>query len=338
MRINRIKQLPKKYKLVVGGVLAATMLTASVAAESLVEPVTREVGVGESTVADELETLLKDYQELEEMAYDTEGAEKEISARIILLKAEIRTFIESTLDLPVTLDGELLTYEESSQEKKYIDEEIGILEPDWPEKIGVQEENGFSFYYYTKRTIYQFDVDEDCLMSLIRFVNSKTAPTQDSLLEVLRNYRTAKEISYGYRTAFLTCIDEKSEVGKNRETTVYTGTIFNNSQYSLRTNNLIEKILLKIKSDYVERTGSTYSPTEYVIKKVDGRWLIIHSQTGATDLLSDEEGQLCGAVGQVQLCMDENGLLSNDKNTDFQIEVLQGVLEQYLTKKEEKAK
>lgn len=262
-----------------------------------------------STIPTEIETLLRDCKELEEMNQNTVSVEKQISARLILLKEEMRTFVEQALDVPVTLDGELLTYETNSKEEGY-----------------------------TKRTIYQLDVDEESMLALIRFINSKKTPTADEILMVLKSYETAKDISFGYRTSYLTSIDEKAEVGKNRETTVYTGTIFNNTEYSLRTRDLMDKISLKILTDYVSRTGSTYSLSEYVIKSVDDRWLIVHEKTGATDLLTEAESSLCKAVSDVQSCLDGKGILANNKKTDFQIETLQSVLEEYLKRKEEKQK
>lgn len=267
-----------------------------------------------STIPTEIEILLRDCKELEEMNQNTSSVEKQISARLILLKEEMRVFLEQTLDVPVTLDGELLTYETVSKENS--------------------EEHG----NYTKRTIYQLDVDEDCMMSLIRFINSKKTPTSEEIMAVLRSYEKAKEISYGYRTSYLTSIDEKKDAGKNRETTVYTGTIFNNTEYSLRTRELIDRISLKIIMDYVSRTGSSYPVSEYVTKCVDDRWLIVHEQTGATDLLNDEESRLCKAVSDVQNCLNASGILANDKKSDFQIETLQNILEAYLKRKEEKQK
>lgn len=330
--------LPKKMIFVGNFALSAILainLSGCVDVEALKIPSSSYV---ESTIPEELETLIKDCAELERMNQNTINVEKQISARIILLKEELRAFVEQALDVDVTLDGELLTYEKVTREKKYIDEEISITDPNWSKKIGVQTENGYSFYYYTKKDLYQLDVDEECMMALIRFINSKKTPTVDEILSVLESYEQAKEISYGYRTAYLTCIDEKAEVGKNRETTVYTGTVFNNTQYSFRTVELIDKILLKAKTDYISRTGSTYPATEYITDCVEGRWLIIHEKTGATDLLSAEESQLCQAVADVEACLDENGLLANDKKSDFQIETLQYVLEEYLKGNEEKQK
>lgn len=262
-----------------------------------------------STIPIEIETLLRDCKELEEMNQNTASVEKQISARLILLKEEMRTFVEQALDVPVVLDGELLTYETVSKEEGY-----------------------------TKRTIYQLDVEEDSMMSLIRFINSKKTPTADEILAVLKSYEAAKDISFGYRTSYLTSIDEREEIGKNRETTVYTGTVFNNTEYSFRTRELMDRISLKILTDYVSRTGSTYPLSEYVTKTVDDRWLIVHEKTGATDLLTEEESRLCKAVSDVQSCLDGNGILANNKKTDFQIETLQSILEEYLKGKDEKKK
>lgn len=338
MRINRRGKIPSRITLVKSLsvlLLTTTILLPSSEANIVEVPIDTYV---ETTVPQELEILLRDCQELEEMNRNTTSVEKQISARIILLKEELRKFIEQSLDIPVVLDGELLTYEVISKERKYIDEEIEITDPNWSKEIGMQVEDGISFYYYTSRTIYQLDVDEEALMTLIRFINLKKTPTPQEILEVLKCYEEAKETSYGYRTAYLTCIDEKAEIGKNRETTVYTGTIFNNTQYSKRTTDLIQKIYLKVKTDYVNRTKSTYTASEYVLECIEGRWLIIHEVTGATDLLSSDESNLCNAARAVENCLDENGILANEKQVDMRIETLQYTLEDYLTKKSEKQK
>ncbi len=336
MRINKKRKIPSRITLVKS--LSALLLTTTLFLPSG-DAINYETDTYvESTVPQELEILLRDCQELEEMNRNTTSVEKQISARIILLKEELRKFIEQSLDIPVVLDGELLTYEVVTKERKYIDEEIGITDPNWPKEIGVQVENGKSFYYYINRTIYQFDVDEESLMTLIRFINLKKTPTPQEILDVLKCYKEAKKINYGYRTAYLTCIDEKAEIGKNRETTVYTGTIFNNTQYSKRTTDLINKIYMKVKTDYVNRTKSTYPVSEYILECIEGRWLIIHEETGATDLLSDEESNLCTSARAVEACLDQNGILANEKQVDMRIENLQYALEAYFTLNQEKQK
>lgn len=336
--MNKIgKKFPKKMRLVGNFALSALLTIGLSGCVKNVDALAPTYYV-ESTVPAELEILIHDCKELEAMNKNTESVERQISARIILLKEELRAFLEQSLDVPVTLDGELLTYETISREKKYIDEEIGITDPNWPREIGVQEEDGYSFYYYTKRTLYQLDVDEECMMTLIRFINSKKTPTSEEILKVLKSYDAAKDISYGYRTAYLTCIDEKAEVGKNTETTVYTGTIFNNTEYSLRTIDLTDKILLKVRSDYIARTGSTAEPEDYLLTAIEGKWLIVHRETGATDLLDERESELCVAVTNVQLCLDHKGMLANSKEVDIRIETLQNVLESYLKGDIEKQK
>ncbi len=333
------KRLPKKMVFVGNFALSALLVIGLSGCTKNVETLKIDTSeYVESTIPSELETLLRDCKELEEMNQNTMNVEKQISARIILLKEELRTFIEQSLDVPVILDGELLTYETVSKAKKQVDEEIQITDPNWAKEIGTFVENGYTFYYYTERIIYQLDVDEECMMNLIRFINSKKTPTPEEIMSVLKSYKEAKDISYGYRTAYLTCIDEKAEIGKNRQTTVYTGTIFNNTQYSLRTIELVDKILLKVKTDYVERTGSTYPATEYITDCIEGKWLIIHGDTGATDLLDEQASSLCAAAQGVQDCLDGFGILVNDKKTDFQIEILQNVLEEYLKGNEEKKK
>ncbi len=331
------KKFPKKM-IFVGNFALSVLLTVGLSGCVKEAEVVTPPSYVESSLPTELETLINDCKELEEMNKNTASVEKQISARTILLKEELRLFIEQSLDVPVTLDGQLLTYEEISKERKAIDEEIGITDPNWARDIGVFEENGCSFYYYTKRTIYQLDVDEECMMTLIRFVNSKKAPTASEILIAIECYEQAKKISYGYRTAYLTCIDEKAEVGKNTETTVYTGTIFNNTEYSLRTIDLTDKILLKVRADYVVRTGSKAKPEDYLLTAIDGKWLIVHRETGATDLLDERESELCIAVTNVQLCLDHKGMLANSKEVDIRIETLQNVLEEYLKGNEEKQK
>ena len=328
MTIKSRGNIPKKFKLIGNfmmiGALAIGIPTACSDAQAMEVPAIIEE---ESTLPEEIQILIRDYEELEDMEKDTSAVQQEIHTREESLKTEVRTFLE-----------QLFETEKVETARKEIDEEIEITDPDWPQKIGLEIIDGISSYPYQKKTIYQLDTEEETLETLIRFASSKKTYSREELGKVVESYEQAKEISYGYRMAYLTCIDEKSNPEVNMETTVYTGTIFNNTAYSKRTKDLLDKTLLKVKTDYVTRTQSTYEPEEYIIKKVDGHWLIIHKKTGATDLLGEEEAKLCGAVGQVQLCYHEDGVLANTKKTDFQIEMLQNVLNEYLQKEEEKAK
>ena len=288
-----------------------------------------ESSLRESSLSEELRLLIKDCQELSDMHKDTKLVEKEIASRVKLLKDEIRQFIESIVNLPVYLDGELLTYEETTRER------VDVTSQEEETKLGnirLYEEKGKKFYYYTQKTIYQLDVDEEELLDLIHFVNAREAYTKRELLDILKAYQQAQATSYGYRMAYLTSIDEKT-TDANTETTVYTGTVFNNTEYSKKNHEFLKKILLKVKADYVSRTHSTYPKEQYIIKRVKGKFLIVHTPTGATDLLTDDESNFVIAISHVRRCYDKNNLLINDKRSDFQIDVLQQVLEEYLQKK-----
>ncbi len=323
MKIKRYGNVPSKMKLLRVG-LAAAMMVVTFSTVKVEAASDKTV----NTLPEEITILVHDYQELDEMGKDTSAVEKEIYTRVLLLKREIRRFLEGLIDKPVKIEGDLLVSETNTKKKKKVEEELGTTIPDWSKKIGVFEEDGENYYCYYEKIIYQLDIDEPSLTALLHFINSQTEYTEEELLEVVKQYQLAQQISYGYRTAYLTCIDEKANPEENTETTIYTGTIFDNTQYSKQTSELIQKILLTVKTDYVARTGSTYEPSSYVIRKVDGHWLIIHSETGATDLLNEQEAKLCGAVGQVQLCY-QDGLLANNKKTDFQIYMLQQVLQEY---------
>ncbi len=289
----------------------------------------------DSTLTEELQTLLKDYQELQAMNEDTSAIEKQISARILLLKEEIKTFIEQSFDIPITLDGELLVYEKTIQDLAEVTESDPEDENLW-NQLHVQTIDGKKVYSYRKTMICRLDVDEESFMELVRFVNTKKLYPMDQLETLLSHYETAKSIHYGYRLSLFTIIDEKMNPNMNEETTIYTGTVFNNTEYSYRTDDLIKRILLKLKTDYVERTGSTFPPYEYIIRKVEGKWLIIHTKTGATDFLSEEEASVCSAVGKVQMCFDSDHLLENSKDSDAKIESMQYALEDYLEYKKKK--
>ena len=328
MKIKKYGKISPKGKLIRRGIVGGAIVVSLVLSvgSSLKDKSTE-------TLPEEITILVHDYQELEDMGKDTSAVEKEIYTRVLLFKREIRKFVEEVIDMPVKIEGDLLVFETTTKEKKEIKEELEITDPDWPKQIGAFEENGISYYYYYAKTVYQLDIDEPSLTALLQFLSSSTDYTEEELLEVIKQYQLAKQISYGYRLAYLTCFDEKANPDENMETTIYTGTVFDNTKYSKQTSELMDKVLLTVKTDYVERTGSTYEPTSYVIRKVDGHWLIIHSETGATDVLNEQEGKLCAAVGQVQLCY-QDGLLKNDKDADEQVSMLQQVLHEYFQQEE----
>ena len=111
----------------------------------------------------------------------------------------------------------------------------------------------------------------------------------------------------------------------------YTGTVFNNSSYSSRTYSLLDKLFLKIAKDYIERVKSSYDISDYIIHKVEDRWLIINRKNGATDILDEEESEICEAANNVTECFDNDSILENNRNTDIQIERLQRVIEKYIS-------
>lgn len=273
---------------------------------------------------EQLHTLLDDYEELLDMNKDTTNVEQEIDSRVRSLKIKVREQIENSFDIPVILDGELLTFEKAVKRKKYVDEED--IDKNILDKINIKNDGDRSYYYYLEKEIYHLEVDEEHLMTTIRFLNSKKEWEKDTLSEILNAIAHVCVISYGYRLTFEGVVEKKLNVEN-----FYTGTVFNNSSYSSRTYSLLDKLFLKIAKDYIERVKSSYDVSDYIIHKVEDRWLIINRKNGATDILNEEESEICEAANNVTECFDNDNILENNRNTDIQIERLQRVIEKYIS-------
>ncbi len=277
---------------------------------------------------EQLHTLLDDYEELLDMDKDTSNVEREIDDRVRSLKIKTREQIENSLDIPVILDGELLTFEKAVKRRKYIDEEE--ISDEVLDKINVKSDGERDYYYYLEKEIYHLDVDEEYLMTAIRFVNSRKEWDADTLLNALNAIAHICVISYGYRLTFEGVVEKRLNVEN-----VYTGTVFNNSSYSSRTYSLLDKLFLKLAEDYIKRVKSSYDIGDYIIHKVEDRWLIINRKNGATDILNEDESEMCEYANNVTECFDEDNVLENNKNTDVQIEKLHRLVERYIRIKKE---
>lgn len=272
---------------------------------------------------EQLHTLLDDYEELLNMDKDTTDIEQEIDARVRSLKIKTREQIENSFDIPVILDGELLTFEKAVKRKRYINK--NELDPRLLDKINIKNDGERDYYYYLEKEVYHLDVDEEYLMTTIRFLNSRKEWEKDTLSNILNAIAHICVISYGYRLKFEGTVEKKLNVEN-----IYTGTVFNNSSYSSKTYNLLDKLFLKLAEDYIKRVRSSYDISDYIIHKVEDRWLIINRKNGATDILNEEESGLCEVANRVTECFDEDNVLENNKNTDIQIERLQRAVEKYI--------
>jgi hypothetical protein len=272
---------------------------------------------------EQLHTLLDDIEELKSMDKDTALIEDQIRLRILELKAKTRNQIESSFDIPVILDGELLTFEKAVKKKRYIDYEN--MDDKFLSRVEIKNDGYKDYYYYLEKEIYHLDVDEENLMLSIRFVNSKKDYLTEELRRVLNAIAHLCITSYGYRLAFVTTQEKKQNIEN-----IYTGTVFNNSTYSLKTYNLIEKLYLKLIEDYIIRVKSSHDINDYVIHKIESHWLIINKKTGATDLLDDNESDICEVTYAVEECFDNERILENSRKTDYRIENLQRVVEDYI--------
>lgn len=272
---------------------------------------------------EQLHTLLDDYEELLDMDKDTTKVEYEIDSRVRSLKIKTREQIENSFDIPVILDGELLTFEKAVKRKKYVDE--SNLEKTMLDKINIKNDGERDYYYYLEKEIYHLDVDEEYMMTAIRFLNSKKEWEKDTLSDILNAIAHVCVISYGYRLTFEGIVEKKLNVEN-----VYTGTVFNNSSYSSKIYNLLDKLFLNIAQDYIRRVRSSYDVSDYIIHKVEEHWLIINRKNGATDILNEEESEMCEYANRVTSCFNEDNVLENSKNTDIQIGKLQNKIEKYL--------
>jgi len=267
-------------------------------------------------------TLTKDFIELSDLKKDTSLVMEEIGKRLCDLKDESRDLVEGILDVPVILDGELLIHEKSTKRKQYIDKkdpEVKKLDVE-RHKSGKKE-----YYFYLDKETYRFDIDEANLMTIVRFINYKNEYPMDKIYSVIKAIKKVLKTSYGYRLTHITTNTTNVDVEK-----ISTGTIFNNTNYSIRSYDLLEKLLLKLKDDYIIRRNTTYSTLDYVIHNVESRWLIINIKTGAADILEDEEIVMAKAAFALRDCFDENNILKNDKSTDEVIEKLQATVINYL--------
>lgn len=273
---------------------------------------------------EQLHTLLDDYIELLDMDKDTSDIEAEIDSRVRALKIKTREQIEKSFDIPLILDGALLTFEKAIKRKRYLKNEDDSIR----DKVNVKTDGDREYYYYLEKEVYHFDVEEENLKTAIKFVNSKREWHKDTLKDILDAIARICVISYGYRLTFETSIEKRLNVEK-----IYTGTVFNNSSYSSKTYNLLDKLFQKIAEDYIKRVKSSYEICDYVIHKVEDRWLIINRQNGSTDILNSEESEICEVANNVTECFDEDNVLRNNKNTDVKIEKLQTVVEGYIRRK-----
>jgi len=266
---------------------------------------------------DQIITLTKDFIELTDIKKDTSLVVKEIQKRLKELKTSSQNLIENKLDVPVILDGELLIHERSIKRKKHVDgEEV--------------EKNGNDYYFYQEKEVYRLDIDETNLMTVVRFINHKKEFPMNKIYSVIKALKRVINMSYGYRLTFITSKTDKLDVEN-----IYTGTIFNNTNYSIRSYDLLEKLLLKLKDDYIIRRNTAYSTLDYVVHNVEDRWLIINTKTGAADILEDEEITMARAAFTLRDCFDENNILKNDKSTDEIIEKLQAIVINYLDRKKD---
>lgn len=271
---------------------------------------------------EQIHALLDDYEELLEMEKDTTKVEKEIDDRVRSLKIKTRVQIESSFDIPVILDGELLTFEKAIKKRKYIDDEFDRAKLD---NISIKNDGDRDYYYYLEKEIYHLDIDEEYMMTAIRFINSKKDWDKNYLSEVLNAIAHLCVISYGYRLVFEGTIEKKLNVEN-----FYTGTVFNNSSYSTKTYNLLDKLFLKIAEDYIKRIKSSYDIGDYIIHKVENRWLVINRKNGATDILEGDESKMCEIANDVVECFDEDNILKNSESTDERIKILQQAVELYI--------
>jgi hypothetical protein len=270
-------------------------------------------------------TLSKDYEELRAMEKDTTLVEEEIQARVRHLRVKARDLVENSLDIPALLDGELLIYEKSIKRRKYINEKTPQEVLDM---VDVKSDGHGEFYFYMDREVYRLDVEEANLMAAIRFINFKQEYPLEKLPAIIEALRTVARTSYGYR---LTLASSNNDVIDGED--IYTGTVFNNSLYSKRSYALLEKLLLKLKDDYIERTNSSYSTLDYIVQHAEKLWLIINIKNGATDVLTEDEEKICRAAFDLKECFNEKNILANDRKTDEMIERLQVVVIHFLEKK-----
>ena len=273
---------------------------------------------------EQLHTLLDDYIELLDMDKDTSDIEAEIDSRIRFLKIKTREQIERSFDIPFILDGALLTYEKAIKRKRYLKSDDDSIR----DKVNIKTDGDREYYYYLEKEVYHLDVEEENLQTAIKFVNSKREWHKDTLSDILDSIARICVISYGYRLTFETAIEKKLNVEK-----IYTGTVFNNSSYSSKTYNLLDKLFQKVAEDYIKRVKSSYEISDYIIHKVEERWLIINRQNGSTDILNKEETEICDVANSVTECFDESNILKNNRNTDAKIERLQAVVEDYIKRK-----
>jgi hypothetical protein len=278
---------------------------------------------------EQLHTLLDDLEELRQIGKDTSLVEEQIDTRVIDLKLKTRDLIEESFDIPAILDGELITYEKAIKKKRYVDYET--MGPDLLSKMDIKTSTYKDYYYYIEKEIYHLDVDEENLMIAIRFINSKKEYSIDEIRTALNAVAHVCVTSYGYRLIFATSLEKRLNVEK-----IYTGTIFNNSKYSVKTYNLIEKLFLKLKEDYIVRVNSSYEIEDYVMHKIENHWLIINKKTGATDLLNEGESSICEIANAVKSCFDEKNILENTRKADARIEKLQKIVEAYIINKKKK--
>jgi len=271
----------------------------------------------------QLAILNKDYDELVAMKSDTQLVEKEIRSRIVILKIKARYMVENLFDIPVILDGALLTYEKAVKKKAYVnrDEVDG-------NNIDLQYDGHNDYYYYMEKDIYHLDIYEESLLIVVKFINFKKEYPLQQLSSLITAIRKIEATSYGYRLSLISTRKDKQDIEN-----IYTGTIFNNSRYSLRCFNLIDKLLLKIKDDYITRINSSYSTLDYMIQAVNNYMLIINIKTGVTDILNEEEASICHVAFEVKKCFTDEDVLINSSSADVKIERLQAVVYDYIAKR-----
>ena len=101
---------------------------------------------------EQLHTLLDDYIELLDMDKDTSDVEYEIDSRIRALKIKTREQIEKSFDIPLILDGALLTFEKAIKRKRYLNDSDESIR----DKVNIKTDGDREYYYYLEKEVYHY--------------------------------------------------------------------------------------------------------------------------------------------------------------------------------------